>query len=333
MVALDDLCRWLQDTSVVTSIRESDLMRLYRRRRASHFMVGRTGCKLCCMSLGLTMALFGAAAFGQKQKDIILNPKDGQRYVWISPGSFTMGCAAQDNECDDDEKPAHQVTLTRGFWLGQTATQVGAYRRYGRETGKPMLPGKDNEGRALNAAAGNESLPVVAVTWQEANDFCAWAGMRLPTEAEWEYAARAGTTGARYGELDKIAWYGDNSGNRRIDTTAMSRSAPETYLKVLYANGNGPHPVGQKEPNAWLLYDMLGNVWQWVADWYSDSYYRRQEATDPRGPAQGQFRGLRGGSWFVAPWDVRAVLRYARVPGNRNNDFGFRCAGDEEKKK
>jgi len=282
--------------------------------------------------LGLMLALLATTAFGQKAEDIMLNAKDGQRYVWVPPGSFTMGCASLDNDCDEDEKPAHQVTLTRGFRLGQTVVQVGAYRRYSTQAGKPMPPERDNEGRALNAAAGNEMLPVVAVTWQEASDFCAWAGMRLPTEAEWEYAARAGTTGARYGELDKIAWYGDNSGNRRIDTTAMSKSDPQAYTQTLHANGNGPHPVGQKEPNAWLLYDMLGNVWQWVADWYSDTYYRQLEKTDPRGPAQGQFRGLRGGSWFVAPWDVRAVLRYARVPGNRNNDFGFRCAGDLEKR-
>lgn len=266
--------------------------------------------------------------FGQTPGEIRQNGRDHQPYAWIPPGSFTMGCPVEDHECDTDEKPAHVVNLTRGFWLGQTAATIGAYRLYSRATGKPMPPEKDNEGRKLNAAAGNDKLPIVAVTWDEAADFCAWAGMRLPTEAEWEYAAKASTTGKLYGELDAIAWYGDNSGKERLNTMAMTRNPREKYAARLFENGNGPHQVATKAPNAWNLYDMLGNVWQWVSDWYEVDYYKASPARDPQGPGPAEFRSLRGGSWFVAPWDVKVILRYGRLPNNRNNDFGVRCAGN-----
>ena len=120
---------------------------------------------------------------------------------------------------------------------------------------------------------------------------------RLPTEAEWEYAARAGTSGDRYSEdLDAIAWYEDNSGDRT-------------------------HPVGQKAPNAWGLYDMLGNVWEWVEDRFGD--YRGGSVKDPRGPKKGTTRVVRGGSWFLSARYYRASMRTNRFPGSA--DFlGFR---------
>ena len=114
------------------------------------------------------------------------------------------------------------------------------------------------------------NLPVETVSWDEAQSYCQAIGGRLPTEAEWEYAARAGSTGARYGDLDQIAWYSGNSGGKT-------------------------HEVGQKQANAWGLFDMLGNVWQWTADWY----------------AQGQSRALRGGAWNV----VRGSCAYRSVSG------------------
>jgi formylglycine-generating enzyme required for sulfatase activity len=125
--------------------------------------------------------------------------------------------------------------------------------------------------------------------------------MRLPTEAEWEYAARAGSTGARYGDLDRVAWHSANSGGKT-------------------------HEVGQKEPNAFGLYDMLGNVWQWVADWYAE--YTGGSQRDPAGPSTGQSRALRGGSWVNDPRNVRASFRNGFAPEYRVSDIGVRCAGN-----
>ena len=186
------------------------------------------------------------------------NPKDGLEYVRIASGTFMRGCSPGDNECFDQEKPAHSVTLTKGFRMGATPVTQEAYQRVMRTNPSHFKGAK---------------LPVEMVSWTEAQNYCSTVGMRLPTEAEWEYAARAGTTGARYGDLDAIAWYDKNSGS----TT---------------------HEVGQKQPNGWGLYDMLGNVWQWTGDWYADKYQGGNE-TDPKGPASGQYRTLRGGSWAL----------------------------------
>jgi formylglycine-generating enzyme required for sulfatase activity len=192
-----------------------------------------------------------------------VNPKDGLKYVWISPGRFMMGCSPSDTECDNNEKPAHEVAIGKGFWLGQTPVTQQAYQH---------VTGKDPS----NFKGAN--LPVETVNWDEALAYCTAIGGRLPTEAEWEYAARAGSEQNRYGDIERIAWYGDNS-------------------------GNNTHEVAQKEPNAWGLYDMLGNVWQWTADWYAA--YVPGPSADPSGPVLGQWRALRGGSWNDFSRDVR----------------------------
>ena len=202
---------------------------------------------------------------------IRLNPNDGLNYVWIPAGAFTMGCSVGDNECFDDEKPAHDVTISKGFWIAQSLVTQQAYKR---------VTGSDP------SRFKGEQLPVEMVNWNDAQNYCRALGMRLPTEAEWEYAARAGSKAARYGDLDVIAWYSGTSGPRPVDGTALYQADPKNYEDNLIAKGNQPHAVARKQANAWQLYDMLGNVWEWASDWFDKNYYRRSEERDPRGPGQ-----------------------------------------------
>jgi formylglycine-generating enzyme required for sulfatase activity len=226
------------------------------------------------------------------------NSKDGLKYIWIPPGTFMMGCSPGDQKCRADENPPHPVTIARGFWMGQTEVTVAAYRKFAESTGAQMPPAP-----AFNADWKNQDMPIVRVTWDDATTFCGWAGGRLPTEAEWEYAARAGSTEARYGPIDEVAWYGANSGGHT-------------------------HEVAQKRANGFGLFDMLGNVYEWVNDWYDQNYYRTSPSQDPPGPASGQFRVLRGGCWFHDSDYARVSYRFKFIPADRDSVNGFRCGGN-----
>jgi len=258
------------------------------------------------------------------------NAKVGLKYVWIPPGTFMMGCSPGDNECRNAELPAHEVTITRGFWMGQTEVTVGAYKRFAGAAGRqmppePVLP----SGRPLNPRWGDEAMPIVDVTWDDAQAYCGWAGGRLPTEAEYEYAARAGSTGPRYGDLDEIAWYVENSGREHIDidSARISKEDPANFWKRMEENGMSMHDVGQKRPNGFGLYDMLGNVWEWVGEGYGQNYYPSSPSEDLSRPAF-QARVLRGGSFELPPGGVRVSNRLRVSPGLRTFAFGFRCGGE-----
>ena len=253
------------------------------------------------------------------------NPKDGLRYVWIANGSFEQGCSKFDEDCVSNEKPAHITTISKGFWIGQTEVTAAAYKRYSAATHRQLPPIPTFGDTVLNAGWAKANLPIVNVNWQESKEYCEWMGGRLPTEAQWEYAARAGTAAATYGDVLEGAWFGDNSGLMRIDAVAVKKANPAGYLGYLSQNKSTFHEVALKGPNSAGLYDMLGNVWEWTADWYGERYYDGAERSDPMGAPNGQARVLRGGSWVDTRNTIRLSIRGRREPGTRSVDTGFRC--------
>ena len=249
-----------------------------------------------------------------------VNPIDGLKYVWIPPGTFMMGCSPGDREAYFQENPPHQVTITKGFWMGQTPVTVAAYQRFVAATGRqmPVTP-------VFNTNWANRKMPIVNVTWEEAQAYCEWAGGRLPTEGEWEYAARAGDTEACYGPIDEIAWYANNCGRERLDSAAMITTDEPNYFTRLIENGNGTKDVGQKSPNEFRLYDTIGNVYEWASDWYDENYYLDSPSQDPPGPATGQQRVQRGGAWYETSRGARVSYRYGQDPQQRAPGNGLRC--------
>lgn len=231
-----------------------------------------------------------------------------------------MGCSPGDTECGLNEKPPHRVLISKGFWMGQTEVTVGSYKRFvaAGERQMPTAP-------SFNIGWANDRMPIVSVSWKGARDYCTWVGGRLPTEAEWEYAARGGNTGARFGPLDEIGWYASNSGQQRVDSERAWKEDQKNYGQMLKDNHNRAHGVALKGANAFGLFDTLGNVWEWVNDWYDPNYYQNSPSQDPSGPTSGQFRVLRGGSWDNAPGLVRVSMRGRLGPSSRSNGIGFRC--------
>ena len=221
-------------------------------------------------------------------------------FVRIPAGSFVMGAPEDEEGRQSNEGPQREVTLSQGFWMGKYEVTQGEWE------------GVMGENPSWHRyACSSVRCPVQWISWDDVQEFLrklnereAESGYvyRLPTEAEWEYAARAGTTGARYGELDEIAWWDGNSGDR-------------------------PHPVGGKRANAWGLHDMLGNVREWVADWYGD--YPSGAVTDPLGPGTGSYRVIRGGAFGADAIFVRSAYRRALDPGDKRNDIGFRLVRTE----
>jgi formylglycine-generating enzyme required for sulfatase activity len=236
-----------------------------------------------------------------------INPKDGLTYIWIPPGSFMMGCSPNDQMCLNNEKPSHQVTISKGFWMGQTPVTNAAWTKLGPPSGW----GNREVTHAAKSLKLSETVrfpnvPAVGMLWDEARAFCERAGGELPTEAEWEYAARAGSIAARYGKLNAISASTDQNGRELM--------VP------------GPIRVAQKEKNAWSLYDMIGDVWQWTEDRYGENYYEQKAETDPTGPTTGLAHVVRGGSFERnAVSSLRVSHRISFMPNQYGYDIGFRC--------
>jgi formylglycine-generating enzyme required for sulfatase activity len=250
-----------------------------------------------------------------------------QRLRWIVPGRFLMGSPEDEPGRYDNEGPVHQVTISTGFWLFDTPCTQALWQ---------AVMG-DNPSRFQSP-----DRPVERLSWHDTQGFIARINeevprlsLCLPTEAQWEYACRAGTQTALYsgpiailGEhnapaLNPIAWYGGNCGQgfELADGYDLT-NWPERHFQD--AKG-GTHPVGRKAPNAWGLYDMLGNVWEWCADGPSD--YGTEPLVDPIGATEaGAVRSLRGGSWGLPARRVRAAYRRWDHPDGRDVLIGFRCA-------
>ncbi len=229
-------------------------------------------------------------------------------WVRIPAGAFHRGCVPVDEACLDNERPRHEVTVSQPFDLMATEVTVRQYLTFARVTqhALPRQPNFEQTG----------AHPIVYVDWQDAAAFCEWAGGRLPTEAEWEYAARGG-------HADRVYWWGNelSSGHANYGTNVCCDGATEgddQWLKTA--------PVGSFPPNDFGLYDMTGNVWEWVADWHAP--YGAGPETDPLGPETGPGRVARGGSWLNDPSVLRLSVRLTFNPNGRTSNIGTRCARD-----
>lgn len=225
----------------------------------------------------------------------------GMKLVWIPAGSFQMGSNKYASE-----RPMHKTIISSGFYLGQTMVTQGNWQQ--------VMNTRPWSGKGY-AKEGSDYVASY-IRWDDAMAFCRALSIaegrkyRLPTEAEWEYACRAGTqTAYSFGDsesqLKDYAWYSWNG-----------EAAGDTYA----------HRAGIKHPNLWGLYDMHGNVWEWCSDWYSSEYYSNSPSIDPQGPSTGEMRVRRGGSWRKYPDQCRSASRSGASPGYYGGDVGFRIA-------
>lgn len=261
-------------------------------------------------------------------------------YVHVPAGSFRMGCEMGDAACQSDEQPRHEVKLTTGFWLSRTETTVAAFRTFVAATGYRPTGEADGwswflddrtlerrEGlswRAPGFAQGPDH-PVVHVSWYDAWSFCSWHGGRLPTEAEWEYAARLGAGAARDGNG------APPPGSARGNVADESLRNRHSGRRIVAGYDDGfvhTAPAGTFEPDELGLHDMAGNVREWCADWYGEDYYAGSPAGDPEGPLFGTRRVIRGGSWVDDEPYLRVSYRLRYSPSDHDGFVGFRCARD-----
>ena len=233
--------------------------------------------------------------------DVFFNEIDEYELVRIPAGSFKMGSPNSEEGRWENEGPQHGVQVP-SFYLGRYPVTNAQYALYLKA--KPDAP---EPAYWADRQFNQPRQPVVGVSWEDAKAYARWAGLRLPSEAEWEYACRAGTwtrfyTGNKEAELERAGWYSGNSKDKL-------------------------HPIGEKEPNAFGLYDLHGNVWEWVEDDYHEDYNKapvdgQAWIDDPRGTS----RVLRGGSWSVDALNCRSAYRDVLTPGVRYTGFGFRLA-------
>jgi len=226
----------------------------------------------------------------QKVDDILTD------VIYIEGGTFMMGC----ENGDDDEKPVHKVRVN-SFYIDKYEVTVAKFKKFCKATDRQM-PNAPPWG-------WHDNEPMVNVSWTDAHDYAIWAGKRLPTEAEWEYAAIGGSKSKNYkycgsNDVKEVGVYKENSNNH-------------------------PAPVGSKKPNEIGIYDMSGNVWEWCEDWYAKDYYKKSPEDNPKGPKAGDSPVLRGGSWHNSDENLRCTERsFNPLPAYRYFNIGFRCVQD-----
>jgi formylglycine-generating enzyme required for sulfatase activity len=243
----------------------------------------------------ITRGLALAEYIGKKE---YICPIIGAKFVLIPAGTFMMG-SPEDEPLRHANETLHQVTISKPFYMQTTPVTQGQWTQV--------------MGENPSYFKGDDNLPVEQVSWNDTQDFIERLNRqegtdkyRLPTEAEWEYSCRAGSRtafcfGSSEDDLREYAWYQDNSGVKT-------------------------HSVGKKQPNSWGLYDMHGNVFEWVQDWYGEKFYAESAKDNPGGPASGQSRVTRGGCWFLSPVVVRAAYRLGARPAQLSYVIGFRLS-------
>ena len=274
----------------------------------------------------------------RKPGQIAINPVDGAKMVYVPPGEFLMG--TDKTEIDalwrrfgwkeewkkfaEREAPMHRVRLTKGYWMYQHEVTVAQFRKFCQSTGRQM----PQESKLWK---WQDNHPIVNVSWEDAQAYCQWAGVRLPTEAEWEYAARGGHSGISGQARQVFVWGNDlpvgKAGVGNVgDDRARAKYGKDRGAEYFFTGYDDGYlytaPVGRYQPNGYGLHDMAGNVDEWCSDWYGEDYYRQSPAVDPRGPVEGRTRMRRGGSWFHGPSGLRVAKRRRDIP-----DFGSAPTG------
>ncbi len=248
---------------------------------------------LCSITALVFLKLFFPGTSGAFQ-NANLNVKDSVEMVLVPGGVYLMGS----NSGFPDQRPKHEVYIN-AFYIDTHEVTNKQYQKFLKETGHPKpafwFPDIDRPDE-----------PVVGVKWSEASAYAKWAGKRLPTEAEWEYAARGGTIEGRF-------YWGD-----------------EPDFSYANLDSFGIAPVKSFKPNGYGLYDMIGNVWEWCSDWYDRQYYSTSPRENPQGPPEGKSKVLRGGAWYCPEHLIRIIKRYNSNPAAVSYSFGFRCVKSAE---
>lgn len=299
---------------------------------------------------GVPLTTAGPSGQPQQEPAPTILGQDGAEMVLVPVGAFIMGSAPDDiasllnrhpkakSALLKDESPRHQVLLD-AFYIDTHEVTNARFSQFVQSTGYRTQAEREGGGRVRTGAktwgqvpdaswraprgqgssmAGLEAHPVVQVSWHDAKAYCAWAGKRLPTEAEWEKAAR-GTDGRLYPWGHQIDGTRVNFCDRKCPFEWKDDSVDDGYSSTA--------PVGSYEAgkSPYGAYDMAGNVWEWVADWYDARYYQRSPARNPQGPTSGTQIGVRGGSWLYAALASRAPVRAGVPPDRRNDNIGLRC--------